>query len=221
MLFRSADGRQVPVESLTGSEMLLVWNMHTGTFDTAPILCIDKDQLSMYEVIRLYFSDGTTVDVISEHGFFDVNLNKYVYLDRHASDYIGHSFLKQNANGMVQVTLENVDLIEKTTEAYSPVTYGHLCYYVNGMLSMPGGIDGLFNIFEVDSDTMKFDTEAMADDIEQYGLFTYEELNALVPVPEVMFEAVNGQYLKVAIGKGVITLDQVRELINKYSYLFA
>lgn len=86
---------------------------------------------------------------------------------------------------------------------------------------MPGGIDGLFNIFEVDSDTMKFDTEAMADDIEQYGLFTYEELNALVHVPEVMFEAVNGQYLKVAIGKGVITLDQVRELINKYSYLFA
>lgn len=220
-LITLADGRQVPVESLTGSEMLLVWNMHTGTFDTAPILCIDKDQLSMYEVIRLYFSDGTTVDVISEHGFFDVNLNKYVYLDRHASDYIGHSFLKQNANGMVQVTLENVDLIEKTTEAYSPVTYGHLCYYVNGMLSMPGGIDGLFNIFEVDSDTMKFDTEAMADDIEQYGLFTYEELNALVPVPEVMFEAVNGQYLKVAIGKGVITLDQVRELINKYSYLFA
>ena len=69
---------------------------------------------------------------------------------------------------MVQVTLENVDLIEKTTEAYSPVTYGHLCYYVNGMLSLPGGIDGLFNIFEVDSDTMKFDTEAMADDIEQY-----------------------------------------------------
>ncbi len=220
-LITLADGRQVPVESLTGSEMLLVWNMYTGTFDTAPILCIDKDQLSMYEVIRLYFSDGTTVDVISEHGFFDVNLNKYVYLDRHASDYIGHSFLKQNANGMVQVTLENVDLIEKTTEAYSPVTYGHLCYYINGMLSMPGGIDGLFNIFEVDSDTMKFDTEAMADDIEQYGLFTYKELNALVPVPEVMFEAVNGQYLKVAIGKGVITLDQVRELINKYSYLFA
>lgn len=220
-LITLADGRQVPVENLTGSEMLLVWNMYTGKFDTAPILFIDKDPLNTYEIIRLCFSDGTMVDVISEHGFFDVNLNKYVYLDRHASDYIGHSFLKQNANGMVQVTLENVDLIEKTTEAYSPVTYGHLCYYVNGMLSMPGGIDGLFNIFEVDSDTMKFDTEAMADDIEQYGLFTYEELNALVPVPEVMFEAVNGQYLKVAIGKGVITLDQVRELINKYSYLFA
>ena len=194
--------------------------MYTGNFDSAPILCIDSDPLSMYEVIRLSFSDGTTVDVISEHGFFDIALNKYVYLDEYAADYIGHDFLKQGENGMTAVTLVDVEVSTEVTVAYSPVTYGHLCYFVNGMLSMPGGVDGLFNIFEVEPDTMTYDAEAMAADIEQYGLYTYEELNALVPVSEVMFDAVNGQYLKVAVGKGIITIEQIGELVERYADLF-
>lgn len=68
-LITLADGSQVPVENLTGGEMLLVWNLYTGSFDIAPILVIDSDALKQYEVIKLTFSDGTTVDVISEHGF--------------------------------------------------------------------------------------------------------------------------------------------------------
>ena len=36
-----ADGSQIAVENLTGNELLLVWNLFTGTFDIAPILFID------------------------------------------------------------------------------------------------------------------------------------------------------------------------------------
>lgn len=219
-LITLADGSQVPVENLTGGEMLLVWNLYTGSFDIAPILVIDSDALKQYEVIKLTFSDGTTVDVISEHGFFDVDLNKYVYLDKYAEEYIGHRFLKQNENGMVQITLVDVAITLENVAAYSPVTYGHLCYYVNGMLSIPGGINGLFNIFEVDAETMKFDAEAMEADVEIYGLYTYEELNSIVPMQEIMFDAVNGQYLKVAIGKGIITIEQISELVERYGRLF-
>lgn len=70
------------------------------------------------------------------------------------------------------------------------------------------------------AETMTYDAEGMAADIEEYGLYTYEELNALVPVPEIMFDAVNGQYLKVAVGKGMITLEQIGELVDRYSDLF-
>lgn len=219
-LITLADGSQKAVEDLTGDEMLLVWDLHTGTFGSAPILCIDSDPVGHYQVIQLSFSDGTAVDVISEHGFFDIDLNEYVYLDKDAAEYIGHDFWKQGTNGMTAVTLVDVEIETEVTVAYSPVTYGHLCYYVNGMLSMPGGIGGLFNIFEVDAETMTYDAEGMAADIEEYGLYTYEELNALVPVPEIMFDAVNGQYLKVAVGKGMITLEQIGELVDRYSDLF-
>ena len=88
------------------------------------------------------------------------------------------------------------------------------------MLSMPGGIDGLFNIFEVDVSTMKYDAETMAEDIKKHGLYTYEEFNTLIPVTEVLFDAVNGQYLKVAVGKGIITIEQISKLIERYAYLF-
>lgn len=100
---------------------------------------------------------------------------------------------------------------------YSPVTYSHLCYYVNGMLSMPGGIEGLFNIFEVNAETMKYDEAQMQADIAQYGLFTYEEFAESFPVSEDVFEAFNGQYLKVAMGKGLIDADCLQTLIERYA----
>lgn len=215
-LITLADGSQVAVENLTGNEMLLVWNLYTGTYDTAPILFIDSDPLQLYKVINLSFSDGTTVKVISEHGFWDYNLNKYVYLDGNAADYIGHWFNK----GATRVQLTGVEITEEYTTPYSPVTYGHLCYYVNGMLSMPGGIGGLFNIFDVDSETMRYDEAAMAADIEQYGLFTYEDFAELVPVSEEVFDAFNGRYLKVAIGKGLIDTDRLAALAERYQEFF-
>lgn len=77
-LITLADGRQIPVESLTGNESLLVWNLKKGLYDSAPILFIDSEPEALYDVIHLYFSDGTEVKVISEHAFWDINLNKYV-----------------------------------------------------------------------------------------------------------------------------------------------
>ncbi len=218
-LITLADGRQVPVEQLTGSEMLLVWNLHTGRFDTAPILFIDSDPVIQHKVINLTFSDGTTVKVISEHGFWDINLNKYVYLDENASQYIGHWFNKQtdDCRGYVSVQLVNVVIDTEFTATYSPVTYGHLCYYVNGMLSMPGGISGLFNIFEVDGETMTYNATMMAEDIANYGLFTYEEFSLLIPISEDVFNAINAQYFKVAIGKGMVTVEQLANLYQRYA----
>ena len=217
-----ADGSQKAVEDLTGEEELLVWNMFTGEFDSAPILFIDSDPENYYEVINLYFSDGTTVKVISEHAFWDVNLNEYVFLRSDAAQYIGHWFNKQtiDENGNMvytEVQLTNVVVQQEYTSAWSPVTYGHLCYYVNGMLSMPGATTGFINIFEVDPDTMTIDQEAYLEDVEEYGLFTYEEFNALCPIPEAVFNAFNGQYLKVSLGKGIITWEELENLISRYS----
>lgn len=221
-LITLADGSQVPVEQLTGNEMLLVWNLQTGTFDAAPILFIDSDSAATYEIINLSFSDGTTVKTIYEHGFWNCDLNEYVYLRSDAAKYIGDWFLKQTADENGNFVSEKVQLIDVSvtqeyTVAYSPVTYSHLCYYVNGMLSMPGGIEGMFNIFEVDAETMKYDEAQMQADIAQYGLFTYEEFAELFPVSEEVFEAFNGQYLKVAMGKGLIDAEGLQALIERYA----
>lgn len=220
-----ADGTQKAVEDLIGDEQLLVWNMLTGQFDTAPILFIDSDEQRFYQVVNLYFSDGTSVKVIGEHAFWNKDLNEYVFLRKDADQYIGDSFIKQTTNDNGEMVSSEVLLIDvvvtmEHTTAWSPVTYGHLCYYVNGMLSMPGATEGLINIFEVDPDAMRYDEEAMNQDIATYGLFTYEEFNALIPVPEEIFEAFNGQYLKVSIGKGYTSIEELAQLIERYSQFF-
>lgn len=219
-LITLADGTQKRVDSLNGTEKLLVWNMATGKLDSAPIMFIDSDPVTEYEVICLYFSDGTEVKVISEHGFWDYDLNRYVYLDDSASEYIGHTFAKQSGNELGKVTLDRVEIVTEKTSAWSPVTAGHLCYFVNGMLSMPGGVGGLFNIFEVDAETMTYNAEAMQRDIETYGLFTYEELNEICPLPEEMFIAAGGEYLKVSIGKGNLTMEELVAMIKRYTEKF-
>ena len=65
-------------------------------YSSAPIVFVDSELTGHYEVITLTFSDDTAVEVISEHGFWDADLNEYVYLDENAEDYIGHSFLNSS-----------------------------------------------------------------------------------------------------------------------------
>ncbi len=219
-LITLADGTQVRVDSLDGDEMLLVWNMETGKLDSAPIMFVDSEPQKECEVIYLYFSDGTEVKVIAEHGFWDYEMNRYVYLDENAAQYIGHTFAKQNGDKLEQVKLVDVVIKKEITTAWSPVTAGHLCYFVNGMLSMPGGVGGLFNIFDVDADTMTYDYAAIERDIATYGLFTYEELNAICPLSEDMFNMAGGAYLKISIGKGNLTMDELVGMITRYSKFF-
>ena len=211
-----ADYSQIPVEELTGEEMLLVWNFEIGSYDNSPIMFIDSDPLGHYPVIELAFSDDTSVGVVSEHGFFDSTLCEFVYLDETAGNYIGHNFIKQDGNGFKEVSLIDVTITTKVTRTYSPVTYCTLNYYVNGMLSMPGGISGMFNIFSVDKETMSYDRQAMENDIDTYGLLTYEELSQCISVSEELFNGVEGQYLNIAIGKGLITLERIQQLAERY-----
>ncbi len=88
-------------------------------------------------------------------------------------------------------------------------------------MSIPGGIDGLFNIFEVDSSTMAYDTQEMAQDIATYGLFSYEEFSEHVEINSLVFDAFNGQYLKVAMGKGLIDWQDIERLLNRYATLLS
>ena len=224
-LITLADGRQVPVESLVGNERLLVWNLRTGTFDTAPLLFIDREEAKIYDITNLHFSDDTQVKVIAEHGFWDCDLNKYVYITKeNAEQFAGHMFNKQSVDAdgnfiWYKVKLTSVTYTEEYTTAWSPITYDHLCIYVNGMLSMPGATQGFANIFEVNPDTMQIDQARFLQDIEQYGLFTYEEFAEIYDVPLEVFNAFNGQYLKVAIGKGLITEERLLNLIDHYATL--
>ena len=82
------------------------------------------------------------------------------------------------------------------------------------MLSMEGGLTGLFNIFEYNPDTLAFDYEKMQQDIDKYGLLGYEYFEKYFP--EEIYNLLPCKYLGVSIGKGLITWDVFEGYVNKW-----
>ena len=64
---------------------------------------------------------------------------------------------------------------------------------------------------------MKYDEALMAEDIETYGLYTYEDFDEYVSIE--VFNAFPFKYYKVAIGKGLYTYEQLLGLIQLYNDL--
>ena len=211
-----ADGTQKNVEDIKPGDMLLALDHETGELTASPVVFNDSDPEKEYEVITACFNDRTKVEIVSEHGFFDLDLGEYVYISKDTTeDYICHRFVKIENGERKEVTLEDVKVETKRTKTYSPVTYKTLNYFTEDMLSMPGGITGLFNIFEVDTDTLAYDADKKASDIKKYGLLTLEDYDGMIT--DTAFEAFNGEYLGVAIGKGNLTWDDIKALAEKYS----
>ena len=216
-LITMADGSRLPIEMLSQGDMVRVYDHENGCYVASKILFIEDDGLMKWPVINLEFSDGTLQKFIFEHGLFDLDLNEYVYItEENCQDFIGHRFAKEESFGYSEITLENAWIQLEFTGCYSMTTEYHMNYFVNGMFSMPGGITGLFNFFEYD-ENLAYDKAPMAQDIETYGLFTYDDF-----APYMSEETFNTifpiKYLKISIGKGLVTFEDLEYIIERYIY---
>ncbi len=213
-LITLADGTQKRADQLTLEDTLLVFNHETGEYEAAGIIFIENDGMAEYNVIHLEFSNGTSTKLIYEHGYFDLTLNKYVYItEDNYADFIGHEFAILAGDSYESVTLTNAYVAKEYTGCYSLVTVYHLNYFVDGLFSMPGGITGLFNMFEY-GEGLVYDQAKMQADIEEYGLYTYEDFAEYLPYE--VYAAFPAPQLKVAVGKGMVTFDEILGYIEKY-----
>ena len=123
---------------------------------------------------------------------------------------IGHRFYLIDGSS---VTITDAYLTKETVKVFSPVTYKHLTIFSDNLLSIGGDLRGLFNIFELD-ENMKIDIEKMNQDIEKYGLYTYDEWKEYLTYEQ--YVAFNVKYLKVSIGKGLVTKEEIIRYIESY-----
>ncbi len=215
-LITLADGSQVEIQDLKGDEDLLVWNHETGDFDTAPVAYIVDHEgiVDNFGVTTLTFDDGKEIEIIGEHVFFDKDAMKYVTLNENASDYIGHKFAVMTDGKLTESKLVSAETEVRTTGIYEVVSYKNITCFTNNILSASAYMDGILNIFDIEKDSMKYNAENMAKDIETYGLYTYADFEGMVP--EAAFELYNAQYLKIAVGKGYITWEDILNLIDVF-----
>ncbi len=213
-----ADGFYKQAGLIRTGDMVMSFNHETGMVE--PNVVIGNDDIGkpaqVYDVVHLEFSNGMSTDFIDEHGYFDVTLNKYVYL--HIDDveeYIGHEFVTIDEKGRVSRTLlVSASKRKMITRLAAPATANHLNLIIDGMLSMEGGLKGLFNIFEYDPKTLAFDKEKMQSDIRKYGLLTYMDFKRFFP--KEIYDLLPCKYLGVSIGKGLITWETFESYVNKW-----
>ena len=214
-----ADGTQKRVDELTGSEMLLTWNHKTGSYDTAPIAyLIDHGGVRQEQPItHLFFADGSDLEIIGEHVFYNADTGKYITLDENAADYIGTHFAKQNAESgrMERVALTEVKHEVKLTGIYEVVTNGYMTCFTDGILTASAYIDKLLNTFDIETDTMAYNPFKVISDIQTYGLYTYEDLQEL-GLTEAQFNMHNAAFLKIAVGKGTLTWQDMSDLMDMF-----
>lgn len=211
------DGTQKNIEDINSDDILLVFNHITGKFEGAPAsYVIHKNSVEkLYRVIKLQFSNGKEVHIVGEHGFYDIDLKKYVYInEENVIEFIGHAFASTNdIENMTTTTLTGYEVVEEVTSIYSPITYSYLNCFVDGILTITNFSDGLINMFEF-GDDMCYDAEKMQADIEKYGLYTYEDFAEYATLEQ--FNAFNGKYLKVSVEKGLITYDELINLLKTF-----
>lgn len=213
-LITLADGTQKPIEQVTPEDKLLVFNHDTGKYDVAKVNFIEDNGKDYYDVFNLKFSDGTTTRAIYEHGYFDIDLMKYVYINKNTyKDYIGHRFYKDNNGTRQEVTLLDCYITNEYTHSYGITSEYHLDLFTDNILSIEGCMTGAFNIFKYDNN-LQYNQEEMKHDIETYGLLPYEMFKDLMT--EETFNKYPAKYLKISIAKGFMTEEMLNTLVQKY-----
>lgn len=220
-LITLADGTQKRIEDVTPSDKLLIFNHETGKYEIGQVLFTshNTEDAKLYRILNLQFSDGTVLRIVASHGLFDLDLNKYVYIkESNYNNYIGHRFYKSEFNGTEfiggEITLTKVYITEEILKIFCPVTVFHMNCFAESLLTMPNipyNEDGLVNFFEF-SDGLKYDEEKMQADIEKYGLYTYEDFAEYFSYEA--FLASPAKYLKISMGKGLITFDEILLIID-------
>lgn len=220
-LIMMADGTQKPIEDVKPGDKVLVFNHETGKYEEGTMWFIDdmEKEAQMYRVINLEFTDNTVLRIIYKHALFDLDLNTYVYItEQNMKDYIGHRFTNVTyVNGEFvsgEILLTKAFITEETIRVFGPTTEYHLNLVTDSLLTMPSfpyGIEGFINYFEY-GEGMKYDEEKMQADIEKYGLFTYEEFAEFMS--EEDFNKTPAKYLKVALGKGILTWEEIEWIIE-------
>ncbi len=219
-LITMADGTKKPIEQITYEDELLAWDFHTGSYVATVPSLIEKHEEGEYRILNLHFEDDTIVRVVVDHGFFDVEENNFVFIDEaNVDSYIGHDFVKVGENGTYEaVELIGYEVTVETVTYYAIQTAIYNNSIAENMFTLPAPPDMLdndewFDYFEIGAD-MKYDEEKMQADIATYGLYDYAEFAEYVTYEQ--FIAFNGPYLKVLVGRGVLTFEQILELIGTY-----
>jgi hypothetical protein len=209
------DGTHKQISEISKDDRIISYNFFTGEFEEQSVVILVNHGTKEYDVLHTIYSDGTELKTIGEHGIFDYDLNKFIYPTKeNYLSYIGHKFVKYNedTNSYELVTLVDAYYDTMITGAWSITSSSNMNAIANNMLTVAPPAD-FYNWISM-GDKLRYDMDTFQQDIETYGLYTYEDFKDYVTYEQ--FVAWGGQYLKIPVEKGYFTFEYIIELIEQY-----
>ena len=197
--------------------MIQAWDFERGCIVAAPLTAFfRRKEDNGADIIRIKFEDGSSVGVIKEHLFFDLDEKKFVAVNHENQNFIGHNFAKVTDEGkVIPVKVKAIYLDGKSEITYAPQCDGHLNFIAEGFITGNDGQLGLCNRFDFDTETMTYDLDKKNADLEKYGLLDYEMLKDIVS--KEFFDSNHIEEFSVSIGKGLITEQELKEYLSMYA----
>ncbi len=210
-LFTLADGTEKRVDELQDDDRLMIWDFDRGCLSEAGITFFHRVKEEA-PVLRVSFSDGTDVGVVMEHVFFDLTDRRFVAIRsaNQALELLGHRFAKLSGGKLTEVTLTGIMEDGTTDSYYSPVTEAHFNCFANGMLNISGFMAGLYNVFDLEKNELKYDAAKKAAEIKAVGEIPYEVFASVAS--RELYDRNNAGWFSVSIAKGLTTAEALIRL---------
>lgn len=209
-----ADGSTVKIENLSIGDYILTFDHTTGQYAESRVAYLFY-AFTKSEIATLNFENDVAVSIVNMHGLYDATLEEYVLMSpKNVKDYVGHKFMltvfKNGAPTVTTVELLSYNVTEKYVERYDVVTANNLNHFANGILVCSDALTGFANIFEYDN--FVYNQDNVKETVEKYGLYEYQQWSDYVSYEE--FVTFNCQYLKIAVEKGIMTVNDLLALAD-------
>ena len=211
-----SDGTYRNIEDISVGDKILTFNHETGKTEEQIVTYIPYHSINVYQVLELEFENGKYIKVLYAHGFMNAQTRKYEEISySNVSMMVGNEYVFLNEQGQLTTSkLKSYEIYDEITECYSISSSYNLNHIVNGALCISDDIQGLYNYFELD-ENFKYDEVLKEQDIQKYGLLSYEEVADFMT--REIYELFNVKYLSVSIGKGLITRDIMIAYIKQFA----
>lgn len=197
------------IEDVQVGDLVKTWSFLEGDFAYEPVIAIESGYTSS-TAVHLRFANGKEETIIGSHAFFDYTRMEYVNISTdNYLDYVGDLFFFED--GVSE--LNSSELILYEGSYYFLITAHNMNSFANGALNIVYEVNFMTCISSIND--MKFDLEELNSYIDIYGLANYEDYSFLVD--EYTFDAFNGEYLNILIGRDIISIEMIAEYLQMIS----
>ena len=157
-----ADGNTKPIESITMSDLIKVWDFDTGVATSAtPLWIKQKQSTTQYNLIK--FSNGSELKTIGQHRIFNKEAGAFTY-PMTAATPVGTTTVKTDGT---EVTVVSKQVVYEAVNYYNVVTAGgYMNLYANDILTSMR----YNNIYPIANMQYSKDSRALRDRSEFAGI---------------------------------------------------